>query len=1438
MAVVRVTPSGVMDKDTDLAYVNQGNYVDANDIRHRQTDGNTFGGVMSVMGNTSMLQFPDYTSVNKKFRIFLDLTDFYDTAVGSVNFTWKLQEDGSAFIGTANNTATFIASLSVFANTVYTTIDGLVGYTTVGAFAFTATKTVGGVVYAGYFDMEFTGNTVDYKLWVENTVSNAATIYVTREWVPSAADQTFKVVGSQQLDEKLFVFLASVTKSSGIISLLSEIGVVYSTDNGVTYTYNRLIRSKQLGFSTDRRIEASLEQNGSIIDFYWTDGNAKPRVMYLTSSLFATPDAFLVAAGGRYDLETIDEESSFFYKVPSAYFDNIQVIEGGGNITAGNKRYTGRFLTQDFVPTDFLYPTNPINIYNASFALGSKISGNLSNVLTDKSVFLKLKNITPGIYKYFELVAVEYLDETFVATIIQRFNLGDGQVELDVKHTNIGQENIALGNNELLALTSKYLSVQTMKIFDNRMTISNMTEQLDYNLDTWAQSIKHSLETKYIDSLGYSSQETTDYTKSLPDYSFGEYQDPMNVLENVGYMFNDTYRFGIQVKWKDTGKWSSPYWLDDIRFDNATNNVVGTRRNVYGGSVSAVNIGTETITVNAHNFYEGQKIIFSATTIGGVTANTVYYAKSVTTNTFKLSLDNINIVNLTSSGTGTVLNLGLDLNTTYVDPITGDLKVSVYYVKFTNIDLNYSFSSVPLYNLIEGYRITRAERIPEVLVTGMFISSCKTTSISTKVYPWFQNYTGLGAPAAYPNASVLKASGGSESYALNSQPSNMYFFSPDLYFNQIQYNFSSNLDKIKVLGRPQEINLTSGVANATTYESVFVEYDGSYKTAYVNSYASFNIDDAHVLERDNVKIVGGITMSANIDNITNNISCINSIGLKTSVPVFGNIPAGMRDNAVYYGQIFRDLGANKKYYANKELTIYQSTGTEFYINRGTTGTLIQDVFGGDVFNQRSILNLRNGKYNPTTNVGGGYGISFYSQNSVNTQMQVIPETTGAPDDYGYQFPQYVANASGAATIRTYLQNMVVVAGSASPAVGTWGLGLMNYLGQWPEVSKQNVRNKSYDLKDGTIVESGYDSTSTYNGSIPTRIAWSAKKVIGSQKDNYRLFKPLDFADLDSTLGAIVHHEIVDNNFYTWQPYSVQRQYFRDASLIGAQEGTDVVVGSGSILGSRGQELTTIGMSKKWSHAKGKTPTGKETFYWYNDQLQKFVRFGQDGTRVISDKGMISYLTNNGKYVSNQDYPLTGLGVHGVWNDKYAEAIFTFKYNDGASNKQFTVVYDEIKNGFVAFHSYYPNIYLKFKNTFFSPNPALPKALYLHDRGSESTYYGSYATPSITGVMNYEPNISKNFEALQFVTDTQPFDVYLTTTNHVSYLDETEFEKREDLWYSPIKNDSTSTGLNNGNTSRLWGKWLKVKMTFEASSGKQKLINFIVKFRAMTRLYNQ
>ena len=1160
----------------------------------------------------------------------------------------------------------------------------------------------------------------------------------------------------------------------------SEIGYMDNND----CVYRVYVSSKCLGFDIHHPILKAVHKiTNCNTEIYWTDGYNKPRAMYLKYSLITTTDAFLFTSNGRYELETIDLESTLFYNNTKSYLDNILVEETGGFLTPGNKRYTGRFLTEDFIPTDFLYPTNPINIYVAKTNIPSEIRGDANGANTNKSVSLTVKNIIPGLYKYFELVAIEYTDATFTSKIVQRSKLLDDQTEITVQHTNLGQENIQLGNNELVAITSRYLTAQSVKVFDNRLTLSNLTEQIDLDMSTWAQAIRHTIEQGFIDSIGKSFEQNNNLVNSYTDHKYGEYLNPLNTLNYTSYVYNDTYRFGIQVQWKNTGKWSSPYWVDDIRIDRSATNVVGTRRD---------------------------------SSIGGV---------------------DINLQD------------------------TSNNRSKYYYVKFHNINLNSVVSGNYVRDLISSFRIVRSKRIPEVLATGIFYAAAThgdnrfatpvlvpflgivNGTTSGVANPLMRNNAGYIFGTAqtlaigYTTLSSITASCGGTSTVDKSNY--LFFYSPDLYFNNTTYTANAGTDKIRLAAAPFEHAIFSGHSRANqraangSNNSSYQDY-GGYFGATNQDYTQFNVNFHTHLETGKNASLDSNTVSNSYEFGTGQVYSQNSACEVFKINTTAHTNTALTDNGMWYGQLFRDLGGNKKYPINKELSIYESTGHYYILSDGQNGILNSiSVYGGDSFIQKSHMAIMRMPHNDLL-WGMGYGVSFYSQNAGNLQMFNILEHDDTFTGPGYVFPQYLAKDATGNYWVDYLGAPVM---TALPN-GSVGTGLFYWLEQWPEVSNQNNYSRSYNYKDDSIIESGYNTNLKYNGFLPSRITWSAKKVIGSQKDNYRLFKPLDFADLDLTLGPIVHHDIINASFYTWQPNSVQRQYFRDASLVGAQEGTDVVVGSGSILASRGQELTSIGMFKKWSHVKGKTPTGKETFYWYNDQLQKFVRFGQDGTRVISDKGMISYLTNNGKYVSNQDYHLTGLGVHGVWNDKYSEAIFTFKYNDGSSNKQFTLVYDEIKNGFVCFHSYWPDIYLNYKNLYWSPNPSLPQQLYLHDRGAESTYYGSYAIPSITGVMNYEPNISKNFEALQFVTDTQPYDVYLTTTNHVSYLDETEFEKREDLWYSPIKNDSASTGLNNGDTSRLWGKWLKVKMTFEASSGKQKLINFIVKFRAMVRLYNQ
>jgi hypothetical protein len=1375
MAQVRVTPSGIMDKDTDLAYVSQGNYVDANDIRHRQSDGANFGGVMSIVGNTLVNTIPDFTVSSKKYRIYIDITSIQNgsvtanegyliltTSAGTV-FTSVLHSISAAIppvpgVTLVGYAATLQSYFNILSNAAY---GGLLTYTN-----YTETSS-----FTAYFDIT-TSLDLDFVLEINNVTAELCTIKLVNEYIGTTG--SFRVIGSQQLETYLFVWLAGVG--------VSEVGVIYSTDNDVTFNYVRLVRSKKLNFQLDRRVEAEIERNGDEVNLYWTDGYNKPKVMYLKYSLITTTDAFLFTSGGQYELESINDETDFFSKVPQSYLTDIKIKETGGFVTSGNKRYSGRFLTEDLTPTDFLYPTNIINIYNTKITNPSEIRGDEDSTPTNKSVSLTIENIAPDLYSYFELIAIEYKDAAFSAVIVQRYKLAPNQVTLNVEHTNIGQDNILLSNNELVAITSKYLTAQSLKIFDNRATLSNLTESVDLDLTSWAQTIRHSIEQGYIEGIGKSFEQNQNLVNSFTDHKYGEYLNPNNTFDYTSYVYNDTYRFGIQVQWKEYNKWSLPYWIDDIRIDRAATNVIGNRRDA---SVSGVDINLQD---------------------------------------------------------------------------TSNNRTKYYYVNFNNINLNTIINGKYLRDLIVGFRIVRSERIPEVLATGIFYAGSEhsdgrfTTTLPIVPFLGIQNGTTLGVanPLMRNNAGYI--SGTAQNLAIGTSSSSslvascggtgavdnsdyLFFYSPDLYFNNISFEYNANTDRIKLAAAPFEHTIFSGHSRANqrhangSNNSSYQDYGGYFGATTQNYTEFFTTNHVH-LETGSNSPLSTKTVSAAYawQTLYSNISTCEVFKLASKA----HTNTALSDNGMWYGQLFRDLGANKKYPVNKELSFYESTGNYYTLTPGQSGVInAVSVYGGDSFIQKSHMAIHRMPHNNLL-WGMGYGISFYSQNAGNYQMFNILDHDDSFSGPGYVFPQYLDKDSTGNFWVDFLGSPVL---TALPN-GSIGSGLFYWLEQWPEVSNQNNYSRSYNYKDGTIIETGYNSNTKYDGSLPSRITWSSKKVFGSQKDNYRVFKPLDFVDLDLTFGPVVHHDIINNSFYTFQPYSVQRQYFRDASLLGSQEGSDVVVGSGSILGAPGQELTAIGLFQKWSHVKGKNSTSKDTFYWYNNQTQKLVRFGQDGTRVISDKGMISYLTNNGKFSGADNYPLSGKGIQGIWNDKYGEAIFTFKYTEGVTNKQFTLVYDELKNGFICFHSYYPNIYLRYKNTFLTPNPAVQKALYLHDRGSESTFYGVYVAPSLTAVMNFESNISKNFEALQFVTDTVPFDVYLNTTNHTSYLEDSDFEKREDLFYSHIKNDSTGTGVNNGNTSRLWGKWLKVKMTFEASVGKQKLINFIVKFRTMARLYNQ
>ena len=1421
--LVKLNTTGVMDKDTDSQYLREGNYEDANDIRHRSLIGSENQAIVPVVGNTLAITIPNTTITGRVYRVFLDIS----SGTGSGTLYYKDSATNTIYPAALSLSYTTLANYYTALTNNTTGLFNSIVVSPANPFAFTPLTTL--TATTGYFDVALDQLTdLEYLLW---QIGDLFDIQLLTEYINSA--KSFKVIGSEELDGDVFIWSVTDRLFDTASRTVSEVGVIKFNEGSNTYAYTRLIRSKLLDFDPNHRVQAQVEKtNIDQVNLYWTDAFNKPRTIKIKGT-YAT-DMALRAYGGDYDLDYIENQSSFVLPNTSALLSVVSVNEGGGSVTAGNKRYMGRFLTDDLVPSDFLFATNPINIYSAPAGVPSQILGDVAGETTTRSVTCQLSNIPSGVYKYFEFVAIEYAGGGFSANILERVPIAQSETTLTLEHTNRGQLNQTLSNAELLALTTKFERVQTMKIFTNRMTLSNVKEQVDYNLDTWASAITHSLEYKSISSVGKTIANGSTLIGAYANVNFAENLDPLNTCNNTGYMMNDTYRFGIQVQWKDTGKWSQAYWVDDIRFDTLASNVVGARR----------------------------------------TAN------NITTN-------------LTNA----------DNTLTYI-----------YYPKFGNININYLVPGTGklLFELISAFRFTRAERIPEVLATGLVLPGTRWSTVANVVMPYTRSFVNSSSVlATYPFSFAVDSTSGTHAIGNFDESNFAYFYSPDHMYSVSTYDYRIS-DKLLVLNRSNSNLIIQGRTNGE-YLSTYEDTNG-YFTAANQAYVDFGIDESRKFEYGQEVDSYGSRQVFNNAKITVTPPLIERTGhhvpcyvmrLDAKLTAAGKIPAGVSTNSSgYYAQIFRNKGANLKYSKNKYETVYQSTGHIRNLVDGENGILVESVFGGDVFNQKSHLQLRRTSLDDPRG-GFGYIISAYSQNVGNIQMFNRIDYDESATGSGWVFPQYQDKEAYQATV--FVPNAPAVAATQLViSKGTCAAALFNTIEQWPEIDGQRNYDLGYNAKDGTITDTGFDSTISYSGERPSTIFWSQKKQIDATQDNYRIFKPIDFADLDQTHGSISTHEIVNGNLYTFQNKSVQRQYFNDATTINSANGSDIVIGAGSILGAPGIELTSIGCDKKWSVIKGRTTSGKDNIYWFNDQLRKIVRLGGDGVSVISDRGFASYLQQKANFLRDKYQQIGGEGVHGVWNDKYNELIITFKavttkaieypgggtYTTGDMVKNtspgaprqssglsyvyiaktefvvssddfepgvgaswttywnqvsistnpelftlFTVVYDEIKNGFISFHSYYPNIYMPFLNTFYSTKPTDEKLVYVHDRGDEMNYYGTANNGNITSVMNYDLNLSKNFEAIQVVSGTNPFRVDFSTRDHVSFLTQAEFEELEDYFYAPVKNDSTGTGVNSADSGRLWGRFLKIKFTFLGGAA-QKLLNYVVKYRPNHRLYRK
>jgi len=366
---------------------------------------------------------------------------------------------------------------------------------------------------------------------------------------------------------------------TGVITIngsgIGEIGVAQKDTTTLDWTYTRLLRSVEWNWNTKKQFDLHCDKTALTNGVYGTNDYTPPFVFYYNGAYI--PDGGLALNGGQYNYDSVFSETRLFLSVLNTKIEFTEQIQSGGALKSGNNRYAVRALTETATATDWSDVTNPVNVYSAIQTPPEDIVGDVSGTPTSKINVLTITDINSKIFKFIEIACIEYSGLAVSGYVIDRYVVtGETMV---IKHT--GNEAITvLDVNEIQTFSIPVNTAKNIRAIDNRLILSNITTAPDVDLTEIVNKVRHSVVRKTIPSVGGLFFSGTGGTDS--NISFGEYQDPNNVNDNVGYMINETYRFSIKARFRVGGAWTKNYWADDIKIDNLgvnNGNPTDNRRN-------------------------------------------------------------------------------------------------------------------------------------------------------------------------------------------------------------------------------------------------------------------------------------------------------------------------------------------------------------------------------------------------------------------------------------------------------------------------------------------------------------------------------------------------------------------------------------------------------------------------------------------------------------------------------------------------------------------------------------------------------------------------------------------------------------------------------------------------------------------------------------------
>lgn len=792
----------------------------------------------------------------------------------------------------------------------------------------------------------------------------------------------------------------------------------------------------------------------------------------------------------------------------------------------------------------------------------------------------------------------------------------------------------------------------------------------------------------------------------------------------------------------------------------------------------------------------------------------------------------------------------------------GDREYLQYFIRVSGFDWNYQIDGVPIKDLFRSFKIYRAERIPEVLYSGVLNLAFKGISgsvVELVDYPFaIANTIDTNQPVPYPTT-----------YPPNPAPQRRKygsFYSPDQMFSASPLEYVIG-DKIICLGNQRVLQNLSGKTSDFYINSssrIFAGINGTTKSDF---HSVVKVVDVKANTAIAINPFTSYSKEAQTISFSGGGYGFTSTGMSQGSPVL-ELTTDVQNNSAEV-----DYGIYQALYFRKVNNKYgNTTANNVVIDTVASCSLSEtfcDVYGGDVFTQQTWVKRSVAKQsNP--NKGGGSGFNLISQNRINTNLRLWDSTDNTQLVYPLSTRDFVA----------WLE---------SPVLDT------------------QMHSASYNIANQVQARNVYDPEIQNTNDFVSRKWYSELKPNGSKVDFYRIFLPLNFQDNPIVNGEISRVLNVNNELFTVQRRGYTREYFNSRGQLASQDSGQVLIGDGSVLSRVGNDLSDFGTNNAGAVVVGKSQSGKDVVMYVSPEYGQVMRFGDDGLVSVSlRKKMRTFFNNNLKWAINANTPADGYGITGVWDNRNKQFIFTVKawkpvdqwkpsvtysrgnavvygfvaqgipaiwelaaeqskgvvpvdesdwkaipITDNRYYNAYTFTWNEAKASFTQFYSYLPNLYAPVANGFMTGlsdlNSTEKNTMWMHGIGEYANFYGTeFYGGKISVICNFMRNMNKKFFAIMINGEGKPAHVGISTlfrdndSDSVikkSYLESSDFDTREGYSYSPIKLEIDETGSNDGDTGIMEGIWARFDIVYP--KGKKSSINsFITRVRDSARNFTR